>query len=411
MRTLGDKKDIFRELDMKKIIIILVVLGVLGGGAAIYLRNKNIKEIDSVRLIEISNENISENLKFEGIVDAKKTYGLYKKIPMIVEEIKIAPGTTVKKGEELIVFKGVGIDGFKNTGVSDIFIKLEEKKLEVEVLEKQLIELERREKVVKFQLDNANSTAKIMRELLEQDGVSSLEANQYITAAALKDLEYHNIIQDISLAKQRLKIKSDGLNEEIKEMGQNLLAPENGIITEVFAEDGMVAVPGKPLLSFASLDGGLEVKVLIPIYQSQGVTIGADVDIISKGSLEEKKYKGKVISISSIAKVIKNKNSEERYLTATIELEDSKGLMPGANIGVEISGKALNGIDVVDAFSVIEEDGKNYVYMVEDKRARKVEVKIGIKTLSKYEILNLPVGTKVVVNPFKVRDGEKVIVK
>ncbi|RDE65894.1 HlyD family efflux transporter periplasmic adaptor subunit [Psychrilyobacter piezotolerans] len=394
----------------KKIIIAVTALLIIGGGFTV-LKNKNNKDTASVRLVKISNENISENLKFEGIVNARKTYGLYKKVPMIIEEVNINPGTMVKKGDELIVFSGVGSNGFENTGVSSIFIELEEKKLEVEVLEKQLTELERKEKVVKFQLDNANSTAEIMKELLEQDGVSSLEANKYITDAALKDLEYNNVIKDISLAEQRLKIKSDGLDEEMKEMSRNLAAPENGIITEVFVENGMMAVPGKPLLSFASLDGGLEVKVLIPVYQSQGVATGAGVDIISKGSLEEKRYRGKVISISSVAVVMKNGNNEERYLTATVELDDTKGLLPGANVGVEISGKALSGINVVDAFSVIEENGKNYVYIIENNRARRVEIQTGIKTLSKYEVLNLPEGMEVVVNPFKVRDGEKVLVK
>ncbi len=394
----------------KKIIIAVTALLVIGGGYTV-LKNRNNKDVASVRLVKISNENISENLKFEGIVNARKTYGLYKKVPMMIEEVNINPGTMVKKGEELITFSGVGTHGFENTGVSNIFMKLEEKKLEVEVLEKQMTELERREKVVKFQLDNANSTAETMKELLKQDGVSSLEANKYITDAALKDLEYNNVIQDISLAKQRLKIKSNSLNEELKEMGQNMIAPENGIITEVFVENGMMAMPGKPLLNFASMDSGLEVKVLIPIYQSQGVSIGASVDIISKGSLKEKKYRGKVISISSVAQVIKSRNNEERYLTATVELDGSQGLLPGANVGVEISGKALNGINVVDAFSVIEENNKNYVYIVENNRARKVEIETGIKTLSKYEVLNLPEGMEVVVNPFKVRDGEKVLVK
>lgn len=391
--------------------MILVVLAIIGGGAFIFLKNRNNKDLATVRLIKISNENISENLKFEGIVNARKIYGLYKKVPMMIEEVKINPGTMVKKGDKLIVFRGVGVDGFKNTGVSNIFIKLEEKKLEVEILEKQLTELERKEKVVKFQLDNANSTAKIMKELLDQDGVSSLEANRYITEAALKDLEYNNVIKDISLVKQRLRIKSNGLNEEIKEMNQNLVAPENGIITEIFVRNGMMAVPGQALLNFASLDGGLEVKVLIPIYQSQGIAIGANVDIISKGSLEEKQYAGKIKSISSVAVVMKNGNNEERYLTATVELNDSIGLLPGANVGVEISGKAMNGINVVDAFSVVEENNKNYVYIIENNRARKVEIETGIKTLSKYEVLNLPEGVKVVVNPFKVRDGEKVLVK
>lgn len=396
---------------MKKIMIIGITALLIVGGAFIALKDRENKGLASVRLVSISNENISENLKFEGIVNAKKTYGLYKKVPMMVEEVNIKPGTMVKKGQELIKFNRIGIDGLEDAGVSNVFMKLEEKKLEVEILEKKVIELMRREKVVKYQLDNANSTAKTMKELLKQDGVSSLEANKYITDAALKDLEYNNVVEDIYLSKQKLKIKSDALNKELKEMSQNMVSPENGIITEVFIEDGMMATPGKPLLNFASLDSGLEVKVLIPIYQSQGVTTGANVDITSRGSLEEKKYSGKVVSISSVALVMKNKNNEERYLTATLELDRSQGLLPGANVEVEISGKELNGINVVDAFSVMEENGKNYVYIVENKKARKIEIQTGIKTLSKYEVLNLPEGTKVVVNPFKVRDGEKVMVK
>jgi len=172
-----------------------------------------------------------------------------------------------------------------------------------------------------------------------------------------------------------------------------------------------MAVPGKPLLNFSSLDAGLEIKVLIPVYQSQGITVGANANVISKGSLEEKEYTGKVISISSVAQVIRQGNKEDRYLTATVELDNSEGLLPGVNVGVEISGVDLSGINVVDAFSVMEEDGKSYVYIVENGKAQKVEIETGIKTLSKYEVLNLPEGTKVIVNPFKVRNGEKVSIK
>ena len=80
----------------KKIIIAVTALLVIGGGYAI-LNNRNNKDTASVRMVKISSENISENLKFEGIVNAKKTYGLYKKVPMMIEEVKIKPGTMVKK--------------------------------------------------------------------------------------------------------------------------------------------------------------------------------------------------------------------------------------------------------------------------------------------------------------------------
>jgi multidrug efflux pump subunit AcrA (membrane-fusion protein) len=392
----------------KKIIIGIAAVLIIGG--SMVLKNRVGGETPTVRLVTINNENISESLKFEGEVEAKKTYGLYKKVPMLIKEIIVKPGTYVEKGQELVLFSGVGeaTDDMQNSSLS---IQLEEKKLEVETLQKQLVELERREKVVKFQLENANSTAETMKELLKQDGVSSLEANKYITDASLKDLEYNNVLKDITLTREQLRIKSSALKEETKEMGENLMAPTNGIVTEVLTEPGRMTIPGQPIVNFASLEDGLQVKVLIPIYQSQGISKGANVDVISKGSLEEKRYKGKVVRVSNIAIMKKEGNREERYITATVGLDDSEGLLPGANVGVEIAGKELNGLNVVDAFSVIEENGKNYVYVVENGRARKSEVEVGVKTLSKYEILNLPLGTKVVVNPFKVRDGEKVEVK
>ncbi|MCK5779624.1 MAG: hypothetical protein KAH04_01295, partial [Psychrilyobacter sp.] len=67
--------------------------------------------------------------------------------------------------------------------------------------------------------------------------------------------------------------------------------------------------------------------------------------------------------------------------------------------------------NVVDAFSILEDNGKYYAFIVEDGKAKRIEVEVGIKTLSKYEVLNLPLGTKIIINPFKVTQGEKVKIK
>ena len=64
-------------------------------------------------------------------------------------------------------------------------------------------------------------------------------------------------------------------------------------------------------------------------------------------------------------------------------------------------------ITVVDAFSVLEESGRSYVFVIEDGVARKKEVNIGIKTASKYQVLNLSEGTEIVINPFNIRSGDK----
>lgn len=49
-----------------------------------------------------------------------------------------------------------------------------------------------------------------------------------------------------------------------------------------------------------------------------------------------------------------------------------------------------------------------YIYIVEQGKVKKIELKIGARSKSYNEVLNLPAGTKFIVNPFKVEEGEKV---
>ena len=63
---------------------------------------------------------------------------------------------------------------------------------------------------------------------------------------------------------------------------------------------------------------------------------------------------------------------------------------------------------LINSFSVIEENGEHYVYINENGKAKKQKIKVGARTANSYEVLDLPVGTEVIVNPFKVRNGEKV---
>ncbi|MEG0730130.1 MAG: hypothetical protein RR421_02335, partial [Cetobacterium sp.] len=63
---------------------------------------------------------------------------------------------------------------------------------------------------------------------------------------------------------------------------------------------------------------------------------------------------------------------------------------------------------LVDSFSVLEENERFFVYMVKDGVIEKVPVEIGAQTNLKYEILNLPVGTKIVINPSRVKSGQRV---
>jgi HlyD family secretion protein len=79
-----------------------------------------------------------------------------------------------------------------------------------------------------------------------------------------------------------------------------------------------------------------------------------------------------------------------------------------ATAAVEISGASKDATPIINSFSVIEENQEYYVYINDGGRARKQKINVGARTASSYEVLDLPIGTEVIVNPFKVRNGEKI---
>ena len=99
---------------------------------------------------------------------------------------------------------------------------------------------------------------------------------------------------------------------------------------------------------------------------------------------------------------------KDKGIEVEVRVAEENNLKPGFITDVEISSDSTRSVATVSSFSVIEEGDKNFVYVVEDGRVRKTEVKIGAKTSTDYEVLNLPIGTEVVINPFKVNSGERV---
>ena len=63
---------------------------------------------------------------------------------------------------------------------------------------------------------------------------------------------------------------------------------------------------------------------------------------------------------------------------------------------------------MVNSFSVVEDSGEYFVYINDNGRAQKQKVKVGLRDSNGYEVLDLPAGTEIIVNPFKVRNGEKI---
>ena len=162
---------------------------------------------------------------------------------------------------------------------------------------------------------------------------------------------------------------------------------------------------GERLLAI-STKGESRINVEVPLYQANTIAKGQEAKIISRELNGNKEYLGTVERISSAARDVRG--GKDKVVDVEISINGENDLRPGFVTDVEIAGKVKTNVPVINSFSVQESDGRYYVYVVENGVAKKQEVKVEERTTSSYEVLDLPIGTKVVVNPFKIKNGDKV---
>lgn len=435
---------------MNKKIMIGAVITVLILGGYITVNRVSRKEV-KVSKIEIGN--LSSSILYAGVVVPGEVIPVYVEAPVLVESILAHVGQEVQPGDKLMTFSSKSvIENDKELRINELDIKdiklriadldggslkleLDNRKLEMRNLEERIKGDERRLPVLTSETRTLKEKAKAYKKLLAADGVSSTEANRAITEADKKMVELEDLKTSLDLNRQKFelsavsyesltrelqieeaKLKSNleklQLNQEIlkrraEQLKKPLEAPVAGVITTIDVTEGSNMMSGQRLLAI-SPKGESTVKVEVPMYQASTILPKQKAVVKSLSSEGDLIYDGVVSRVSSIAResILGGKN--DKVIEIEVKVLGSTNLKPGFLTDVEISTKSNRSVATISSFSVIEEADKRFVYIVDEGKIRKTEVKIGAKTSTDYEVLNLPIGTEVVINPFKVSDGEKV---
>ena len=413
--------------------------------------SKDTVEPEEIKIGRIVRETIGESLKFEGLVAPEEMYNVHTEVPIVIKEVLVKEGDQIQKGDKLLTFedsyrvevlrqlKSIKLDidnaqlELRNMSSGSLQLELDNKKLETEEVRKSLTGLNRKKSVIQFELKNLREEAAVKEDLLRQDGISSIEANRARTAAYNKELEYEDIRREIEIARKRhdllllgynrlekelyfkestlksriskLKLDREQKRVELSKLKTELKAPVAGIITELLAENGGISEPKTKLMSITPFEK-LVIKINLPIDSARGINIGALCKVSMKDD-ERKTYDGRVTKISNIAK----ESYAGRMVEAEISIDNYEKLTPGELVNVNLFSTNKSGALTVNSFSVFQQNGKDYIYAVEDGIVVKKEIEVGVKTLSKYEVLNLEEGTYVVMYPFKVEEGQIVEVE
>lgn len=433
----------------KKLMIGAVIATLALGG---YLLVNKVAGKD-VKVSKIEMGNLSSSILYAGMVAPGEVIPVYVEAPVLVESVMARVGQEVEPGDKLLTFSSKSvIENDKELRINQLDIKdiklriadldggslkleLDNRKLEMRNLEEQIKGDERRLPVLTAETRTLKEKAEAYKKLLAADGVSSTEANKAVNEAEKKIVELEDLKTSLELNRQKFELSAvsfESLTRELQieeaklkssleklelmneilvrraeQLKKPLEAPVAGVITTIDVIEGSNMQSGQRLLAI-SPKGESIVKVEVPMYQAGSVAPRQKAIVRSSSSGGDLMYDGVVSRVSSVAResVLGGKN--DKVIEVEVKVAGANDLKPGFITDVEISSESSRSVATVSSFSVIEEGDRSYVYIVDEGRVRKTEVKIGAKTSTDYEVLNLPLGTEVVINPFKVSNGERV---
>ncbi|WP_138090675.1 efflux RND transporter periplasmic adaptor subunit [Halalkalibacterium halodurans] len=371
-------------MNKKKLLISLALVLGIGAVATIGVMNSMGESAASVEVVSPEMETISAEIMVPGTVELVDMQRVYADASLGNDyEILVEVGDEVEEGTPLIEYSSRQLE----TERSQLELQIESSYLRINHLEKQEKELQKKEKELRDELGKE-----------EADKTIQPEKDQL-------DFEKRSANLDL----RQLQIQKDGLEEQkkdlvVKSRGDGTVMTVNDHLQQ--GQDGMT----KPVLEIASA-GELQLQGKISEYDSLVISEEQEVRI-SSDALPEEEWEGTVKEVSyfpSEAETLGNDAGIVQY-PITVQLSgDQSKLKPGYQMIMHIVTEEKTAL-TVPLEAVHQGDEGSYVYVVEDGKARQVEVETGLVENSRIEVIRgLEETDQVIVSDGVLTDGMDVV--
>ena len=364
---------------MNKKIFGLLIFGILLVNACTDTDTVQEEKLIPVKIYKVQPAKISSYIKLTGSVTGENDADVYSKISEKLETIFVKPGQKVNSGQVLAVQHNVTL--------------------------KQSVDLAKTAvKTAQAQYDLVNNDFERMNELFKQRAVSQQQFDQIKTQKETAETS-------LDLAKLQLEQSDENYQNSF------VKAPFAGIVGAIFFEEGQMVPAGQPVVQVVSASS-MKSKLKVPSKEISYLSVGQSVDI-KFPSINGKEYKGKVVKINHAIDQVSNLLEIEVQL-----LNPDKEVKSGifGEFFIEISNK--DGIIAVPENALMQRteiivnkqtgvqqsEKKYFLFAVEKGFAKLKEVKTGINSDGRIEIVNglSNKDTVIVVGQNIVRDGQKV---
>lgn len=328
--------------------------------------------VPSVQVIKPNREAVSRTLTLPGSVEAFEKAKLYAKVAGYLEEIQVDIGDRVKKGQVLAV------------------LDIPEMAMEYAQVKAELAE-------AKAQYARAQADYKLQQVISQRS--KTLREREAGTEQELDEAQakYEVAAAGVKLAQARIdNVRAHlGKLETLMEYAK-IKAPFDGIVTERFVHPGaliQVATSASNVSPVVTVQRVDTVRVFVDVPEPDVPAVDrGDPATLVLSAMPEKKFAGAVTRFASAL------DPSTRTMKVEIDFLNPEGLLrPGMYGNMTLVLESRPEALTLPAPALVTEGGKNFVYVVEDSRARKVEVATGIDDGIRVEITSGLQGNEAVV--------------
>ncbi len=342
----------------------------------------------NVETAQVKQEEIASKIMIPGTVEMTNSQTVYPPAQSELKELRVAEGQAVKTGDVLAVYEN-----------EQLQLQREQIKLTKESDQLRINQLKRQEDQLK------KKEADLAKAVGKTEAAKELEPeyDQVRTEQKIANLELRQV-----------QLEEETLNKQINDL--QIKSSIDGVILTVNEKETPSAELGaaEPLLQIGDLNklqatGTLSEYDMLKVKAEQTVTLRSD-------AIPDQEWQGKVVKIASVPKesgAMAQSGVQAVQYPIIIEITSEVGaLKPGFQLVMDVETEKKESL-VIPAEALKNEGDQSFVYTVENNIAKKQEVKMGISTNGKVEIVSgLKKNDKVILNPSdQVKDGTEVTVE
>nr|WP_307988982.1 HlyD family efflux transporter periplasmic adaptor subunit [uncultured Niameybacter sp.] len=208
-----------------------------------------------------------------------------------------------------------------------------------------------------------------------------------------------------------LELQKASLLDQLSKVEERVLAPMDGIISEITVEEGNFVAPGTALVKIINPDELIVEAEISPYYAAQLET-GLNVKVKYNGSTTvETEGVVSVVSPVAVQKKAVDKSAVSTAIPIEVTLNSAKGLKEGLAVDLKIITLDVKDVVAVPLLATMsDKEDNNYLFVVgSDNKLEKRTVKQGAADNQFVQVSDVKEGDLVVTNPTEaLEDGMSV---